>query len=94
MVGQFSKPIDMLARYCTTKTLQAADAERLQAIDDRFRQATVETEQCVLTDGKGNPDSIHKGYIGLTLRQIKKIYWYYFRWPPDFGEYDEKDDCE
>lgn len=84
----------MLARYCTTKTLQAADAESLQAIDDRFRQATVETEQCVLTDGKGNPDSIHKGHIGLTLPQIKKKYWYYFRWPPDFGEYYEKDDCE
>ena len=84
----------MLAKYCARKALQSVDAERLQVIDDRFRQATVETEQCVLTDNKGNPDSIHKGHIGLTLPQIKEKYWYYFRWPPDFEEYDEEDDSK
>jgi ADP-ribosylglycohydrolase len=85
---------DALERYCAIRPLHQADADRLQLIDEKFRQVTVETDQCVYTDRRGNPESVLNGHVGLSLAEIKEKYWYYFRWPIGFDECDEQDDFE
>lgn len=85
---------DALEKYTAKRALHTADAERLLLIDKKFRQVTVDTDHCVYADKEGNPYSLLKGHVGLTLPEIKEKYWYYFRWPIGYDKYDEQEDFE